>query len=222
MAIRTRIEPIGREIEVIIDQTLSPKARSRVLAEFAREAIGEAQETNRRALGHVPGHETRVDGRLGAPIDSVKPEGRIDVEFHLLIDVFVFILEELRRLSPVRSGAYRAAHTFFADFHQADPANPPEAREYVFINLQPYARKIETGRIQTRMPPGVYEAAASSARRRFGNVARIRFGYRSTPSGAVGGWAARTGRTSTKYARNRPGARAEWLTRQPAIVITLT
>lgn len=222
MAIRTRIEPIGREIEVIIDQTLSPKARSKALADFARVELTEAQRINFKALGHLPGHTTRVDGRSEAPLDSVKPEGRIDFEFEVLAGLFMFVLQELRRLSPVRSGAYRASHTFFADFHQADPANPPEAREYVFINLQPYARKIETGRIQTRMPPGVYEASASSARRRFGNVARIRFSYRSTPSGGVGGWAARTGRTSTKYARNRPGARAEWLTRQPAIVITLT
>lgn len=229
MPITTRIEPISRDIEIIIADDLSPAARSAALARFARETIDEAAETNRRALGRVPPHETHVDGRLGAPLDSVKPEGRVLVEFHLFVDIFVAILHELRRLSPVKSGTYRDSHAFFADGVQADPANPPQgATEYTFVNLQPYSRKIEMGKMKMRVPAGVYEHAASFARRRFGNIAKIGFSYRATLGGKffeisrIGPLLVKRDSRGrfVKGSHVRAGNQTERGLRNPAIVIT--
>jgi hypothetical protein len=88
----------------------------------------------------------------------------------------------------------------------------------VFVNVQPYARKIERGESPSA-PEGVYEAVATLARQRFGNVARIRFEYRVPVGGgtALEAWAGRTGQ------RRRAGRQrsSEWNRRQPAIVITV-
>lgn len=65
MAVKTRLEPLDRDIALILDQELSPGARSRRLAEFAKEQLVVAQDQNRRALGAVPPHETFVDGAAG-------------------------------------------------------------------------------------------------------------------------------------------------------------
>ena len=59
-----------------------------------------------------------------------------------------------------------------------EPERRAAAEEYVFINTQPYARKIEgTGgrRMAPQAPDGVYQAVATLAQRRFGNIARITF-----------------------------------------------
>jgi hypothetical protein len=58
---------------------------------------------------------------------------------------------------------------------------------------------------------------AELARARFGNVANIKFGFRAPLFGGIEEWAART-RMKSKSKGDR---RAEWLRRQPAIIITV-
>jgi len=218
MAIRTRIEPIDRSVVLAIRQGEDPRERSRKLAMYAQKHLEEAQEQNRLALGFVPPHETYVDGRRGAPMESVKPDGVIVSEFEVMADMFGYIDLLLITHSPVKSGRYRRSHLLLADGVEIDPSSPqlPDADEYVYINAQPYSRKIERG-LSSQAPEGVYEAVAALAAKRFGNLARIRFSFRSLLGGAVGDWASKT-KMPTK---SRKGAkRRDWLTRQPAIVIT--
>jgi hypothetical protein len=185
----TRVEPINRDVQVIVNSLLSPAARSKLFADFAEDIIEDTRQQNRRALGGDPKFTVTVDGRLGAPLVSVRPNGVIFVEFQLVIDVLRYIQDQLERHSPVKSGRYRRSHLLFADGTQvvigAAAQQIVEADEYVFINSQPYARKLELG-ASTQAPDGVYQAVATMAQARFGNVARIRFTYRALAAGVKG------------------------------------
>lgn len=226
MSITTRIDPISRDLDVMINDALGPEARSAILADFARAQIAEASAVNAVALGRESPRDTFVDGREGAPLESVKPEGTIVTVFDLMDDLFAWIADMLVRHSPALTGRYAASHLLFADGVEVAGGIPPAASEYVFTNTQPYARKIERGQ-STQAPDGVYEAVAAMAKRRFGNVASISFSFRFVPAGAVGDWARSTklqGRDWSADVRKRVSKltghkRTDYLTRQPAIVI---
>ena len=222
MAVVARIEPISRDIQAIIRESLSPAAKSRVLAQFARETINEASDINRRALGKVPPYETFVDGRRSEALDRVRPDGVIVAEFDLISDLLGFVSEQLWVHSPVRTGRYRKSHRIFADGALVgEVANNTralaapggrwtsgsiDAREWVFVSVVPYARRIERG-WSRQAPDGVYQAVAALARRRFGNVAKVQFTYRGVTGLSV---------------RARRSRRPPTDMRQPAIVITTT
>lgn len=227
MAISIKIDPIGRDVEVIL-QDLSPDARRTALADFARTELRAAQEKNQAALGRVPTHETVVDGRRGAPIESAKADGTIVFEFDLVLELFGWISAALIQHSPKRSGRYVQSHVLLADGREVMPTESiPEASEYVFVNAQPYARKIERG-LSRQAPDGVYQVVAALAAKRFGNVAKVRFGYRSLVGvSALDKWATSTRMSRLGHARMsrrghaRAAARDEWLRRQPAVVVTI-
>jgi hypothetical protein len=154
-----------------------------MLAAFAAETIEEAKTQNKQVLGVVPPYDVFVDGREGAPLASVKPDGVIRAEFQLVNEALAWISTQLQLHSPVLTGRYAKSHELFAD--GVDTENPniaPPAEEYVFMNIQPYARKIERG-MSPQAPDGVYQAVATLAQRRFGNVARITFSYRTVTGG---------------------------------------
>jgi hypothetical protein len=195
MGLAVKVEPIERDVELLIDETLSPEAQSAFLANVARQSRDEAIAINTQALGHAPDYDTWVDGRETDDLDSVKPLGRIIFLFELVQELFAWIGAELVQHSPVVSGRYARGHLFFADGDLVDPGGAvPEAHEYAFVNEVPYARKIERGE-SAMAPDGVYQAVAAIAQARFGNLARIRFSYRTLT-----------------------GAKAD---RQPAIIITM-
>lgn len=205
MAVRTRVEPIDRDVALILSEVLSPKARSARLAEFAHEQIDEAKEINRRALGAVPPLTITVDGREGAPLTSVKPDGTIRGDFELVNETLAWINTQLQKHSPVRSGLYAKSHELFADgVDTENPNNAPPASEYVFLNVQPYSRKIERGQ-SSQAPDGVYQVVTTLAQRRFGNIASITFGYRTAVGGGLVG--------------GRKGDRSNL--RNPAIIVRL-
>jgi hypothetical protein len=216
MSLQVRVEPLERD--VIVDLAgLSGEEASAAIAAYAREQLGEAQAINAQALGSVPPHETFVDGREGVPLESVRPEGgRIVFKFDLVLDLFAWIGAQLVEHSPHLRGVYAASHIFLADGVEMEAgAAVPEADEYVFINVQPYARKIERGQ-SSQAPDGVYEAVALLAQKRFGNVAKISFTFRSV----VGASPLSTWASTTRLGGRRSGVRRrDWLTRQPAIVI---
>ena len=160
----------------------------------------------------MPRYTVAVDGRIGAPLESVKPNGEIVVEFELVNDVLAWIADQLVTHSPVGSGKdrhpglYQKSHTLFADGQETDVgAVIPPADEYVFINTLPYARKIEHG-LSRQAPDGVYQAVAILAQRRFGNIAQISFSYRAPFQGSF--LSARSGGNKTEN-------------RQPAIIVKL-
>lgn len=219
MPISVRVDPIDRDVGLIISELLSPEARRKQIADMARQYLDEADETNRHALGQVPKSKTFVDGREGAPLDSVGPGGVIVREYDLGLGLIQFILSELRAVSPVRSGRYLKSHTVFADGEEVSPDTIPEsAKEIVILSSVEYARKIEGQagkKPQSPMAPkGVYEITALKAARQYGNVARIRFVWRS-PVLAYGGAPSKHKKKSGTWTGGQ-----EWQTRVPAISVT--
>jgi hypothetical protein len=188
-SIKTRIQPITRDVQLMISQELSPAAQSKRFAELASQEIDEARAINRQVLGRVPPETITVDGRKGAPLESVRPNGIIIAEWDVFVDVLIWIADQLNTHSPVRSGRFRKNNTLFADGVETEAGQklPKDTHEFVFINTLPYARKIESGS-SSQAPDGVYQVVAVLARRRFGNAAKISFGYRTAIAGAfVGG-----------------------------------
>lgn len=223
--VTTKIQPIDRDL--VIRLLGSPQERSAIHAQFAREQLADAEETDRQIIGSVPSHETFVDGSKGASEDNVRPDGGVIVyEFDLVSDVLAWISDTLETHSPEggsgdpHPGLYKKSHVMLADGSLADPSNPPQAEEYVFVNSQPYARKIEKGSSQ-QFPDGVYETVATMARAKYGNSAKITFGYRSIAGGEIGAWAKTASARAHASNHSRVANPSAWLTNQPAIIVTL-
>jgi len=216
-AIKSRLDVLERNVEVLFRNELKAAARSANFARIAREELKKGQEQNRAALGRVPPHESFVDGRKTDMLESVKPDGVIVFEFELIEDVLTWIGEALIQHSPVLTGRFRQSFILMADYTVIEPGDPipTNAQEFAFVNTQPYARKIERGQ-SPQAPDGVMQVIADQAQRRFGNMAKIRFGYRTLLFGAINEWAGATRRPSPG---RRGRQRAEWLRRQPAVIV---
>jgi hypothetical protein len=204
MALSTRVTPIRQDIQPLLDELLSPRQRSLALAEFARTEIVDARVTNRQILGREPPFKVFVDGNEGAALETVRPDGVIVVDFQLVNELLLWIGTQLEANSPFETGRYKRSHALFADGQQVswETGVPQEAEEYVFINLVPYARKIERG-FSSEAPDGVYQVVATLARRQFRDFASITFAYRTAIGGGIVG--------------GRLGNRSEQ--RNPAIIV---
>jgi len=196
--ISVRIDNLSRDIGLIIDESLSPKVQAELFAEEARAIIREIDDANDRSAGRDVEFETFVDGSPDETLSGVKISSRIVATWEFGSTVLADILDMLKASAPVKTGRYRNTLVLLADGVEADPANPPQAGEYVFVSPQPYARKIEAGKGKYG-PAGRMEGVAAVAQRRFGNFARVRFTYRSI---------------------NASGRRDK-ADRQPALVVTL-
>lgn len=214
MTVTTKIQPIDQDIKILVSDFLSPEAQSEAIADFAQSALDEALAVDTAALGRTPDYVTIVDGRAGAPLDSVRPDGTIVFRFDVITEVVTWIEYQLITHSPVRSGRYQQSHRIYLDGGGEFDGKkiPQDIREIVFAPTVPYARLIEPHGNKPgeskQAPDGVYQAVAELARRQFGGV-RISFGYRSV----LGIQESATER------RARPGAPRDL--RQPAIIIDL-
>jgi len=201
-----RLGVFSKDIRLFANENLSVEARQKLVANAARGILARAQEDNVKALGRNVDHETFVDGRKGAPLESVNVErGKIVFEFDLFEPALAWIGEQLVLASPVLTGSYQRSHILLADGVEVDPdGDIPAAETYTFVNPLPYARKIERG-LSDQTPDGVYEEVAKAASGRFGNIVRIRFTYRSL---------------LVPMERSRAARAAERDSRSPAIVVT--
>lgn len=203
MGLTARVQPIAQDLQFLLEDIVSPERRSAALAEFARQEIERASAINARILGRVPPARIFVDGREGVPLGTVSPRGIIVCDFQLVSELLEWIDLQLILHSPMKTGRYLKSHRLFADGQQIEIENTiPQADEYVFINIVPYARKIERGS-STQAPEGVYQVVATLAQRRFGSMARITFSFRTAIGGGIVG--------------GRLGNRAEQ--RNPAIIV---
>lgn len=231
--ISTKYAPFDRDVLFDLGG-LSPEEQSKAFAAFARQEIAIADAQNERALGRAVSYETIVDGRRGAALESVSPNGVIVTNFDLGSDVVQWIWDAVQKHAPVKSGAFRASQRIYADGVEVDgPANvSSDADEIVIASVALYARKIERG-LSKQAPDGVYEAIAAMAAQRYGNQAHIRFTYVSPIGGAteLERWAekkvsamtwvaGRKFKTRRQYtaAERRANEKAR-LQRQPAIIV---
>lgn len=226
MAARVKITPFNLNFKYVAPKIFTREAQTKLFAEFAQERIDEAKAQNARVLGSVPPYTVSVDGRLGASLLSAQPNNPIGVyvEFELVFEAVQWVGEMLEKHSPVKSGRYQKSHVLIADNVVVDDgAPPPVARKYVWVNVQPYARRIERG-WSSQAPDGVYQAIPDlpETKQKFGNIAKITFGYETPLFGAIERWAASpSGIAWGKKKRKGAKGTSEWLRRQPAILITL-
>ena len=172
-------DDVLRDVQVATKDLTDPKAKSKRLAAFARAEIAKADARNKAAVGRDVPHTVAVDGRKGAPLASVRPDGVVVAEWSLHTEVLAWIGEALLKASPQLTGRYEASHVLFVDGVEHEPTDPiPDFEFAVFMNTVPYARKIERG-LSDQAPDGVYQAVAAVARQRFGNIVKVRFTYRS-------------------------------------------
>lgn len=215
-----RIGNLSSAVNVFVNRALAPELRQKLVANAAREILVKALDKNRQVLGKETHYEQFVDGRKGAPLESVNLKGgRIVFAFDLLSPVLDWIGEQLVLHSPVKDPPihYYESHILFADDVEVSAGEPiPAAESYTFVNAVPYARKIERGESQ-QAADGVYDVIADMASRRFGNIAQIKFTYRSIhmPYVALGG--RKGGKTASSAKRSAHNM--ETATRNPAILV---
>lgn len=189
----------SRSIRLFINDNLTPQAQSRALANFARQDVARLQREGRAALSYT----VFVDGRENAPLESVRPDGRIVYRFNGLSEAIAFALGFVIARSPELSGAYRKSWFVLVNglLWRRDFQDIPSGAEVAIVNTQPYHRKIDlgsqgTGRIGrevanrrkagTTRKRGVYvsivEAARQETMRRFPGVFAERV-FLELPSG---------------------------------------
>lgn len=179
-----KVQALLRQVDVFLSDLKSPQARSARLAKVAQEGIAEIRKRNAAASGGADPEPTIfVDGMKGAALESVRPGGVIIAEFNPVLSVVEWIAEQLVLTSPALTGRYARSHLLFVDGVEHDPSTPMTiGEEYVFLNAVPYARKLDRG-ASDQAPDGVYEAVAAVANKRFNNLARIRYTFRSASGG---------------------------------------
>jgi|SRR5262245_6138683 len=185
MPLRARIQPVARDFQLLLEEATSPQAISKALAEFARDQLNEAKQINRQALGYDPPLSVYVDGVLNKPIEAVK--NVVVGDFQLIDGLLMWIHTQLEMHSPVRTGLFKRSHALLIDGREFKPIAPPFpfGNEYVFVNLVPYARKIERG-LSPQAPDGVYEVVAHLARAQFGvGIGQVTFSYRTVLEGVI-------------------------------------
>lgn len=227
MVVRTIVDQLDLDYSVILSESFSVAEQQKMFAEEAALVIEEAKRQNASVLGRVPKHTIAVDGREGAPLTAVRiPNGVAVIEFEITFEALFWIGEMLKEHSPVKTGRYQRSHVLLADNVAVEEgAVPPIADRYVWVNVMPYARKIERG-LSSQAPDGVYQAVATlaSSTKKFGNVARIKFGYETPLFGGIDKWASTS--SAARLAQEKRGGRKElhgdWLRRQPAIIVTMS
>lgn len=207
--------------------------RGQAVADYAAAALRGAQIANRLALGYSPTYRSFVDGVQSTALAKVKLDGgRIDFEFDVpAIDATLlrWIAGELFRQSPHVRGDYQRGHIVLADGKLIDVYGPipATAKEFIFTNSEPYARKIEIGTTESgrafviQVQPRIYERVGKAARSMFADrKVSILTEFRPLDIGAIKSWSGSAG--AHRIARRRggnPNHHADWLKRQPAIIV---
>lgn len=129
-----------------------------------------------------------VDGVESNDIRNVRWNSQLRFQYSRMDVVVAYALDMLTRLSPVLTGRYKATHLLLIDgVPSTSLADWDWDQEIVITNVQPYARKIEVGAMQMRVPgtDHVFQTAAKFTRSEYGNVASITFTYRGLVAGAM-------------------------------------
>lgn len=155
----------------------------KIHAQVARTAL-------ERVLAESPAeYKQFVDGREGAPLESVRPGGLIRFKFDRIGHVLDWIYEQLVRHSPI--GKPTPPHIHYFQDHQlyingerfaaaiGETIELPPNATAVIVDGRDYAAKLERG-LSSQAPDGVYELVAFAAARRFPHV-HITFGYMPLP-----------------------------------------
>lgn len=197
---------------------LNAEQSTALLARVARgerdRVIGEAKSRS----GFAPAYRQVVDGQEGAVLEAVRPDGVILFAWQYLAEIAQDTLEALRNRSPRDSGRYIAGLIMLVDDQEAGAdAVTAETRDVKIVATAPYSRRLEVGKRRDgsafvqQVAPHIVEETAIVARKLFGTLVSISFGYVDLSS-------AYALRTSASHRRVR--GRLVTDVRYPAITLT--
>jgi hypothetical protein len=186
-----------------------------------RDAATQGLEPTWEAYANSPGN---------SDLQSVKLPGPIVYNYRYLSELIQFALDELRRQSPVVSGAYRDSHTIYVNDAPQGTTIPKTIRpgDRIFIsNPVPYARRLEVGRTKggerpflISVPNRIYYRVTEMTKVEGKGRAQVSMGFVD-----LGAWTLKNDqkslvKTSTGYrhsARQRPDRVAGSAVTSPAI-----
>lgn len=169
------LEFFDREIK-LATQGLEPDQINAALAKFARRELARAISE-----GASPQYDRFVNGREGAPEESVRAPGPITYVFTNWPLVINAAIEELKKRTPRKSGRYQGSFIVIVGGQiVTDYASIKAGAEAIIVNFQPYTRKLDAGRAAGRRHfLGAYQAL----RRRFGDVFSVKNVYLNIQGG---------------------------------------
>jgi hypothetical protein len=167
-----RFETFERDLRLATAGMRPPEINKR-LAAFARDQLAVAIAAGEGSANY----DRFVNGREGAPEESVQVPSVILYAFNWWDDVIAAAFEELEKRSPRKTGRY--ARSFIAISNGAvitDYSSLPGTAEVIVTNAQPYIRRIEARE-------RVFAAARLALARRFGNAYRVEIRFLSIAAG---------------------------------------
>lgn len=176
----SRFQPVSQQFRVAIQATLEQTRQA--LISTARREHEKIMATEPRPSSHY----RIIDGVRDAPLEGIRGDGIAIFRYPRIEQVVQFAMEVLFDLSPVDSGDYRRAHTIFVNGREvANLARYKQGDDIAITNYLPYARKIEVGKLQMRIPgtDRVYQQARRKVMERWGNVAEVQFTFRGIVAG---------------------------------------
>ncbi len=176
-----RFQDFAKELR-LATAGISQDAISAELAKFARAQLAEAIGSGAGS----PMYSRFVNGREGAAEETVEAPGPILYVFAWWAPVIGFALAYARGRSPERSGRYRKSWIVLVNGREVDEdAAIPAGAEVTITNRQPYHRKIDSGHMRMRVPPGIIEEMRSRIARRFSGAVEARATQVLIPGGYI-------------------------------------
>lgn len=190
-----------QQVDAILAATLDGKVISAELAKFAKAEVADVI----RRGDAPPSYDRWVDGVKDAPEEAVQPNGVILYQFAIIGEAALYCVEFLRRRAPQNSdprNPERISESWWIAVNGVpirddsfDPSKVPADAEVIVFSRLPYARKVDVQqaggkRLRFSVPPGMYDDAAQSLRRRYPTLNARRtyrvVGVRGAPTRSTG------------------------------------
>lgn len=217
------LDEIGPALEDFLTDVLSSDGRRQIFVATAAEGIAEFREEWRAATGTAR-IETAVDGRKGAPFESVKiPGGVIAARVNALLPIVSRAFELLDQFTKVVTGGFKSkTYLFVNDVRAANVAETDLGTLVTIANVSAFARKAERrGFSKVDGAPfsdGLFEGIAAILGREFQEtLTGVYFTFRDygagrVPTIAIGEGADQQGRRPPGYS-DAGGARNDFAAR---------
>ncbi len=178
-------------------------ARHKMFVDAAKEVFKETDEGNAAATGARVKSTRVVDGVRDAPIEAVRIGGTVVFNWSPITPAVEEVYARLVRMSPVggagdpHPGLFKASNiVLINDVEVSIPFQLNPGDVVKFTNLQPYARRIETG-WSKQAPNGIYETVAAITQKTLRQFARVTFAYEHYVGRGAGGPKTRYGGAGT-------------------------
>ena len=181
------LSALRRQIPVLVKE-MNEQARQLFVAQAKVENLKVIADQKTRT-GFEPSW-TGFGDVAGKPIDDAQK--LIVFKYTYLQEMISEFLKELRAASPAESGRYKSNHGLYIDGRPVADNTPVTIGQDVFIsNPVVYARRLEVGKTESgrdfliSVPNHIYERVAKKLGSRYGNAARVVFGYVTMPDAYI-------------------------------------